>query len=126
MSTFVLGVIGDFEMDTSTWIAIVTAILGVFGALLKIVWDLSQKRLELIEINMNKFVSKEEVEVLRKLIDDMEEQLKSIDSEHDSNSEKLNSIVENLRESLADARETIAGFGSTYVTRKEFYEDRKN
>lgn len=112
-------------MDTSTWIAIITAIAGVFGALLKIVWDLSQKRLETIETAMNNLVPKGEIEALKKALDDMEEQLKSIDTEHDANAERLNEIIENLRESLADARETIAGFGSTYVTRKEFYEDRK-
>jgi hypothetical protein len=121
-----LGLLGEFSMDTTTWIAIITAIAGVFGALLKIVWDLSQKRLELIENGMDKLVSKEEVDALRKSITMIEEQIQKIDDEHDTNTEKLNEIVENLRESLADARETIAGFGSSYVTRKEFYEERKN
>jgi division protein CdvB (Snf7/Vps24/ESCRT-III family) len=125
VESLVLASFEDFGMDTSTWIAIITAIAGVFGALLKIVWDLSQKRLETIETAMNNLVPKGEIEALKKALDDMEEQLKSIDTEHDANAERLNEIIENLRESLADARETIAGFGSTYVTRKEFYEDRK-
>ena len=34
--------------------------------------------------------------------------------------------LDDTREGIADMRETIAGFGTNYVTRKEFLEENKN
>lgn len=114
------------KMDISTWIAIITVLLGVFGALVKVLWDMTQRRLEVMEKSMDKLVSKEEVEALKKSLDTMEQDIHKLHERNDDDNDDMHKIVENLRESLADARETIAGFGASYVTRKEFYEDRKN
>jgi methyl-accepting chemotaxis protein len=113
-------------IDVATWIGIGTVALGVLGALLKTVWDLSQKRLEAIEGTIGKFVTKDEIETLKKLIEDMDERLQETNRQQDHSSQDLYKTIEAVRESLADARETIAGFGATYVTRKEFYEERNN
>jgi hypothetical protein len=123
-------------MDIATWIAIIGLILGLIGALIKIVWDMSQKRLETLESAMTLHATREEVSHLKEALEkELEAVKKSLDSamlavqhmdrENDANAAALFNKLEAIRESLADARETIAGFGSTYVTRKEYYEDRR-
>lgn len=123
-------------MDFATWIAIIGLILGLIGALVKIVWDMSQKRLETLEGAMTQHATREEITHLKetiekelaavkKSLDTAMHQVQNMDRENDANAAALFNKLEAIRESLADARETIAGFGSTYVTRKEYYEDRR-
>jgi hypothetical protein len=46
-------------------------------------------------------------------------------AKHDDNGRRFGSALEQVRDHIGDIRETIAGFGSTYVTRKEYKDDRR-
>lgn len=109
-------------MDVTTIIAIVTIVLGIIGTLAKLVWDQSQRRLDAIEADMGKLITKAELDALKKDLDLLERQLNELGNENHAKTADLYRIVDSIRESLADARETIAGFGSTYISRKEHRE----
>lgn len=58
-------------------------------------------------------------------LDYLEKQVDSLSARQGSDYEKHDQIIDDLREVLADIRETIAGFGKDFVTRREFLDKEK-
>lgn len=132
-------------MPTEVIVTIVIAVLTLIGVLVKMLWSHSNARVEKIEKAAQAAKEKadkidaltERVNDLSKRVEDiskvafkadriqsLSERVADLSKRQDDNATRFGSKIEEMQEKLADARESISGFGADYVTRKEFNDAR--
>jgi uncharacterized membrane-anchored protein YhcB (DUF1043 family) len=134
------------QIDLSNAITIALVILGFIGTLINMLRNGDLKRIASLEKEVEDIKAangelKSEIKANKAAIDlnlthlsgterridtSLEKQFSSVDrrlnessSKTEVLSEKLTEGFDKMKEALADVRETVAGFGSTYVPRKE-------
>lgn len=137
-------------IDLTNGIAILVAVLGLIGMLIKMIRDADMKRLvsvekdrdeakkEFIALNASLSSTKQRSEnnsqailVTEKRLEDtmsrhfteLNRRLDTMDNSRNAAHDKLSKDFDHMREAIADVRETMAGFGATYVSRKEYSHD---
>ena len=111
------------QLDISTIITIGGATLGLLATLVKMIRDNDMKRLEACETQLAALHDRQKdilaiIAVLQQNVGENNRRLDLVNQDVSYAIKKL----EDQREHLADIRETIAGFGATYVTRRDFNE----
>ena len=133
-------------MPTEAIVTIVLAALGLIGILVKMLWAHNSARIEKAEKAAQTAKEKadkldalaEKVTDLCKRVDDLakaagkvdriqplSEKVADLSRRHEDTANRFGRTIEELQEKVADARESISGFGADYVTRKEFNDARR-
>lgn len=134
------------QIDLSNAITIALVILGFIGTLINMLRNGDLKRIASLEKEVEDLKTtngelKSEIKANKSAIDNSLIQISGVEKRIESNiekqflitdkrmsdthskteaiSEKLTEGFDKMKEALADVRETVAGFGSTYVPRKE-------
>jgi septal ring factor EnvC (AmiA/AmiB activator) len=123
------------QIDLATAITVGIFILGIIGGLIKVIRDGDQKKVEetdkanaqkikeledkITEIN-NTYTAN--IPVVQTQIANLQTQIQSLNN----TVEDLRKTQNKLSENLADTREAVAGFGASYITRRECHEQYQN
>jgi peptidoglycan hydrolase CwlO-like protein len=119
-------------ISTELLVTIVLAILGAFWVLIRIIrhlesrkieelaGDLSDARQSYLSAHKSFSDTDKQVEVIKNQISNLEKENNSLRTEVS----ELRKKHDEVKDELADMRETIAGFGACYITRKEILRDR--
>jgi hypothetical protein len=115
-------------IDLTNGVVIVLAILGLIGGLVKLIRDSDMKRITSIEKDLEAIKTSlasaaSDIKSNRAMMDG--HVANHVVSEHriEDVASKTSDMIKAHSEEIADIRESIAGFGSNYVLRKEFFED---
>jgi peptidoglycan hydrolase CwlO-like protein len=114
------------QIDLMTGVTIISVIFGLVAALIKIIRDQDMKKIDAIDKTVTSIADKQKdlFAVIASINQNISNTSRRLD-DLESNVEEIEKKAENQRESLADVRETIAGFGATYVTRRDYNNGKK-
>jgi chromosome segregation ATPase len=115
-------------LSNEVLVTIALAILGAFWILIRIIRHLESKKIEelakdLSEARKNYLSGSSSFAETDKHVEVMKNQIANLEKENTTlraEAAELREKHDGVLEMLSDIRETIAGFGAYYVTRKEF------
>ena len=76
-----------------------------------------------VEHAEEKFALEQQKVILK--IDYLEKEVETLSKKQERDHSKHDELISGIRDVLADMRETIAGFGKDFVTRREFLESKR-
>lgn len=117
------------QVNIEIVVTIGIAIFSAFCVLVKMIRSSDVKRIEDLERTCQKLreaaaklpVLNETIEARKSEIEGLQHQIDLLFRRQDENAANFKEV----NESMADVRETIAGFGCTYVPRKEYADDNR-
>lgn len=127
-------------MSTEVLVTIIIFVLGLLGVLVKMIRDHDLARIAVLErklaevqkqalvltsgLSSSKEIATNQVDELIRRVDVLERRHDEMTRKHDENGQRFGHALEQVRDHIGDMRETIAGFGAIYITRREYSDEK--
>jgi hypothetical protein len=112
------------SIDISTFLWVLGAGLGIIGSLVAVLWTVAwgaiKENREILS-ELNRKLSERVEGIYERIERERDERI----TRHDEGMNRAFSEVKEVQELVGDMRETVAGFGTVYVTRQECVEKHR-
>lgn len=112
----------NVDMTTFLWVA--GTLLGVIGTLILVIWGIiwgAVKELRQQVAELDKKVGKRTQDIYARIEVERTERTTA----HDNGLDRAFTEVRQVQDQVGDLRETVAGFGTVYITRQECVEKHR-